>query len=164
MDWGNALSFTQGALVRIKATAMAPGLWLTSVLGVIGLGGTAIFTTLGAHTLAWVCFSLIVCLPVIAVTFVFLYFALKDPDRLQSEEFVLRNRAVNLIGIKGKGFEVNPIGFENVVDLNPPTPMKNLKETKISQQTSLPSSNTNEIENAVDIDILETEGGNDGTK
>ena len=113
--WDNIQSFTQEALTRIKSTAMAPSLWLAGVVGLIFLTGSVIFTVQGATILAALSFG-VASIAAFTPIFTNVYFTIKDPDRLQSEEYVIRNRVMDLVGQKGKGFAINPMDFEILIE------------------------------------------------
>lgn len=160
MDWGNIQSFTQEALTRIRSTAMAPALWLSGVIGVIFLFAAAVFTAQGAIILAGCSFG-IAALAAISAILANIYFVFKDPDRLQSEEYVLRTRAMTLIGKKGQGFIVNPVDLEDVIDPSSPRDKRKLKPVYQADEKSLPASSSKEIGQTIDTELVNLEGGSD---
>ncbi|AFY61401.1 hypothetical protein [Synechococcus sp. PCC 6312] len=161
MEWGSFQFFSKAALTRIKSTAMAPGLWLVGTLGFIGLGAAVFFINLGAQALAWACFSL-VAFTVVSIISVYLFFAFTDPDRLQSEEFVIRNRVVSLIGEKGKGFTDNLYALENVIDLSPPLEKRVLDQNIYPEKARLDSSQAQQENETFNTDSLDVGGDDDG--
>jgi hypothetical protein len=40
------------------------------------------------------------------------YFAIKKPDRLQSEDYLIRHEALEMIGVKAASIEVDPASIE----------------------------------------------------
>lgn len=160
MNLGNIQSFTQEALTRIRSTAMAPALWLAGVIGVIFLSAAAVFTAQGAIVLAGFSFG-IAALAAISAILANIYFVFRDPDRLQSEEYVLRTRAMTLIGEKGKGFTINPVDLEDVIDPGSPRDKRKLKPAYQADEKSLPSSSSKEIRQTIDTELANLEGGSD---
>lgn len=161
MGWGNIQSFTQEALTRIRSTAMAPALWLAGVIGVIFLSAAAVFTAQGAIVLAGFSFG-IAALAAISAILANVYFVFKDPDRLQSEEYVLRTRAMTLIGEKGKGFTINPVDLEDVIDPSPPRDKRKLQPAYQADEKILPASSSKEMGQTIDTELVNLEeGGSD---
>jgi hypothetical protein len=104
----------QQALGRHTAKyAMTPGIWLAGVVPPSCFGAAwalreqpyppAVLIALGA-------------LPIVVTCFVFVWFALVDPDRLGTEDFRLRQRGLEITQSKGGRFEVEPVNLVNIVN------------------------------------------------
>ena len=160
-DWDNIQSFTQEALTRIKSTAMAPSLWLAGVVGVIFLTVSVVFTVQGATVLAALSFGVA---SVAAFTSIFtnIYFTIKDPDRLQSEEYVIRNRVMDIFGQKGKGFAIKDIDLGDLIESASPRDKRKINLSYEGKEKKLISSTSpTNIEQAFDSDFVEIEGDDD---
>lgn len=160
-DWDNIQSFTQKALTRIKSTAMAPSLWLAGVVGLIFLTGSVVFTVQGATVLAALSFG-VASVAAFTPIFTNIYFTIKDPDRLQSEEYVIRNRVMDIVGQKGKGFAINAIDLEDLIESASPRDKRKINSSYEGKEKKLISStNPTNIEEAFDSDFVEIEGDDD---
>lgn len=160
MDLRNIQSFTQEAITRIRPTAMAPALWLAAVVGVIFIPAAVVFSAQGAIVLAVLSFVFPALTVVSAIT-LNIYFAFKDPDRLQSEDYALRAQAMTLIGQKGQGFILNPVDLEDVIDPSSSLDKRKLKPAYQADEKSLPVSNSKEMEQTIDTELVNLEGGSD---
>jgi hypothetical protein len=54
------------------------------------------------------------CVPIILFVVAYVYFMLRDPDRLHSEEFQLRGRALSLVESKGAGIHFDPVDLASI--------------------------------------------------
>lgn len=91
---------------------LTPILWLCALCLPIGLFGLSFAPT----SLAWV-FIVLLLAPVSAAIASFVWFALKDPRLLQSEEYLLREEQLRLMSKKG---EVTDPAELKAVDLDSP--------------------------------------------
>lgn len=57
------------------------------------------------------------CVPLLLLAAGYLWFMFKDPSRLQSEEYQLRSRVLDIIETKGGRFQVEPANMQLI--LNP---------------------------------------------
>jgi hypothetical protein len=88
--------------IRVVRTALNPLLWL------VGLTTPAAFILaafIGDQLirLIWLCFAAI---PVVATLVAYVIFMFRDPDRLQSEEYRIRQRALQILYKKGGSTEI----------------------------------------------------------
>jgi hypothetical protein len=109
------------ARLRVKS-ALNPILWLC---GIISLPGLVLLGSSNVQPPAFYVIACIVCLPVILACGGYLFFLMKDPDKLQSEDYQLRKRSLELIQEKGQRFPVEPASIQLIT--NPDFP-KELKE------------------------------------
>ncbi len=70
-------------------------LWLCGVIGVLYIAALSLMKE------PPIVLSVVLCSVVAVALFGFLYLLLRDPDRLQSEEYLLRSRTLELIEEKG---------------------------------------------------------------
>ena len=117
MIWKDLQSFTQGALTQIKSNAMAPILWLTGVVGVLGLFAAVTFVSQGAMALAWASFA-VVAITIGSALIAQMRFVFTDPDRLQTEQYLLTNRFLEVSGSKNEGLQFNDESEANVIDVD----------------------------------------------
>lgn len=103
---------------------MSPIIWLTGTAGPVFLGGAYVLKDVPV-----LCYTLtiVAILPLLAGVGVYLYFAICDPNRLQSEEHNLKAQLVSLIEAKGGAVVVNPVDLEAMAN---PFPYKPAIEAK----------------------------------
>ena len=82
----------RAGVIRVR-NAMNPMLWLSSVSAIIFLVAAYMFRD---DTVLKYSFALLGALPILASVAAYFILLFRDPDRLQSEEFVLRERALQL--------------------------------------------------------------------
>ena len=83
------------AVQRIKtASILAPLLALTAICGSAALLATIV---LGDSLLAWVLWSAFLLCVIASLSF-YIYWSIRDPDRLQTEDYLLARRKIDLIG------------------------------------------------------------------
>ena len=87
-----------GGRLRVKS-ALNPALWLCAVVTVPIIG----FATFGDGP-AWllVCLVVLASIPLVLAAIGFVFFLLRDSDKLQSEEYQIRKRTLEMIGEKGQ--------------------------------------------------------------
>ena len=100
-----------GGRLRVRS-ALNPVLWLCAVV-TVPLAGLATFAK--EPTWLMVCLVLLAFLPLVFAGIGFLVFLLGDPDRLQSEEYQIRKRTLEMIGEKGQ--EAKPVDFLEAAQL-----------------------------------------------
>lgn len=88
--------------IRVVRTAINPLLWLVGLTTPLAFVTAAI---IGDQTirLILICFAAV---PVLATLVAYIIFMFRDPDRLQSEEYRIRQRALQILYKKGRSTEV----------------------------------------------------------
>jgi hypothetical protein len=96
--------------VRVR-NILSPLLWLCAIsspLGLVGLLSTdPKFSTI---------FSILILAPLILSLVAYVYFALRDPQRLQSEEYLLREAQIRLMSKAGEvkdPLELEPMNLDS---------------------------------------------------
>lgn len=104
----NSLSAIAGLRVR---SALNPMLWLCGIVGSLFLGAAWVFRSwpVMAATLA-----VVATIPVVVTSAVFIYFALRRPDKLQSEDYQLRRETIQMIGAKVSSLQVDPASLNAI--------------------------------------------------
>jgi hypothetical protein len=103
---------SQEATSRIRVhSALNPALWLCSVISVSSFALAAFGEASMRMPFLWVG-----CVPVGLVVFAYLYFMMRDPDRLQSEDYLIQKRALALIQEKGQTIPVSPASVEMIAN------------------------------------------------
>lgn len=87
-----------GGRLRVKS-ALNPVLWLCAVV-TVPLAGLATFVE--EPTWLTVCLVVLAFLPLVLVGIGFVVFLFRDPDKLQSEDYQIRKRTLEMIGEKGQ--------------------------------------------------------------
>jgi hypothetical protein len=90
-------------------SAMYPVLWLCVFLTPTGLGASIFLKGAGSMIAL-----MIAAVPVALFVIAYLYFMFKDPSRLQSEQYQLRNRALDIIQEKANGIELSSQSLESI--------------------------------------------------
>lgn len=72
--------------INAKSTAMSPILWM---FGISFTGSGLLYWVTKQIIVLYFCFSLIAIIALVALG-IYIYFSIKDPDRLQSEKFIER--------------------------------------------------------------------------
>jgi len=98
----------QGLRVR---SALNPLLWLCAIATPICAGAAYLFR--GAPWIAGV-FASIAVLPVVTACAGYVYFALRMPDKLQSEDYQLRHETLQIIQLRGNASTVDPAVLERI--------------------------------------------------
>lgn len=96
-----------GGRLRVRS-ALNPILWLCAIITPASLAGAIFVPDLSGFFVA-----LGFC-PVLAAVGGFAYLLLKDPSKLQSEDFQIRQQALELIKSKGTDFAVSPVQIEAI--------------------------------------------------
>ncbi len=94
--------FDRAATIHVR-NALNPLLWLTAV--VMPAAFIAAWAA-GFETALGVLLVVLGAAPAIASIVAYMIFAIRDPDRLQSEEYRLRQRAINLLYRRGSTAEM----------------------------------------------------------
>jgi ABC-type bacteriocin/lantibiotic exporter with double-glycine peptidase domain len=94
--------------IRVVRTAINPLLWLVGLTTplafiLVALVGDQLIR------LALICFAAV---PVIVTLVAYVIFMFRDPDRLQSEEYRIRQRALQILYRKGKGADIVDIASQ----------------------------------------------------
>jgi hypothetical protein len=104
------------AVERLRVrSALNPILWLCVIVTAPGMAATPFFQN-GAPI--W--FIVIVFLPVIIACFGFLVLLAFDRDKLQSEDYQLRKRSLELIQEKGQAVPISPASINIIANPNYP--------------------------------------------
>jgi ABC-type bacteriocin/lantibiotic exporter with double-glycine peptidase domain len=88
--------------IRVVRTAINPLLWLVGLTTPLAFILAAIISD-QLIRLILICFAAI---PVIATLIAYIIFMFRDPDRLQSEEYRIRQRALQILYKKGGSIEI----------------------------------------------------------
>src|ERR1700732_340513 len=105
---------------------------MTPMLWVCGICCPACFTAA-----VWLRDSSLLCtilvltgiLPILVASGMYVYFGLTDPDRLHTEDYRLRSRALEITESKGGQIDISPVGLG---ELTNPFPQENIIEGKAS--------------------------------
>jgi hypothetical protein len=109
-------------------SAMTPIFWACTAIFPTGIGGAWLFRD--TASICWVLTSIAI-LPVLVFCGVYIYFVLRDPDRLHSEDHRLRTKALDLFESKGGKIKADPM---NLVALMNPYPDENVLPHKVQNQ------------------------------
>ena len=116
--FGSVTASAQLAARRLRVrSALNPMLWLTGIGTPLCFGAAFLFranTSLSAGLLT------IGALPIVVTCAGFAYFAIKQPEKLQSEDYQLRHEAIQLIQTKGGQVAVDITSLEAIA--NPAQP------------------------------------------
>ena len=95
--------------VRVVGSAINPLLWLT---GLVSPRSLVLSVSVGE---AWqrAAMFLLAIVPVAITIAVYVRFMIRDPDRLQSEEFRLRQRALKMLYKRGANAEILEVAKES---------------------------------------------------
>jgi hypothetical protein len=100
-----------GAAVSLKVrSAINPMLWLCAIVTVPALG----LATISPPHMAWL-MAAAALLPLTVACGVFVLLAIKDPDRLQSEEFQLQRAMIDVAQQKGSALETVDVTVKELV-------------------------------------------------
>ena len=100
------------AISRLKVrSALNSCLWLVGIVTPTSL--LAAMVTTGPTRAACLCLG---CAPVALFAIGFLYFMVRDPDKLRSEQYELRKQALELIEEKGERFPVAGASVEAIAN------------------------------------------------
>jgi hypothetical protein len=92
-----------------QRSALNPLLWLVGVTIVPSLSAAVV---LQDHPTVLAALIVLGFLPVVAVCGVAIYFAVRKPERLQSEDYLIRHEALEMIGVKAASIQVDPTSIE----------------------------------------------------
>jgi hypothetical protein len=107
--------FGQSAVSRLRVrSALNPLLWLSTVVGVMCFGAACWLRFDRAAMFAMIAIGAI---PVLVTCGVACYFAALKPEKLQSEDYQLRQQAMMIIKEKGGRMKLDAISLENIVVL-----------------------------------------------
>ena len=109
--------FSQGAIPQLRvSSALNPCLWLAGSVTLPAVGG-AVYVGSGVVQIAMV---LIAATPVALFAVAYLYFMVKDPNKLRSEDYELRKTALDMI--QEKGGQLSPSDATSVEAIANPDP------------------------------------------
>lgn len=103
-----------GGRLRVRS-ALNPILWLCAIITAPAI---CLFLKWPLNPPQWL--IILICAPVFAGVFGFLFLLIFDRDKLQSEDYQIRKRSLELIGEKGHDFLVNPTDIDSIT--NPERP------------------------------------------
>lgn len=92
-------------------SAVNPCLWLCGIVSIPAL--VAACLTTGGVQIAAVSLASV---PIVIFCIGFIYFMLKDPDKLQSESYQIQKRALELISQKGRSIPIAPTSIEAITN------------------------------------------------
>lgn len=98
-------------------SAMTPIFWVCAIVSPTCLGTATLIIdkSLGAAI-----FLIVVgVVPIFTACGVYVYFALKDPDRLHSEEYRLKHQALSITERKGGELVISPVEIESIANPYP---------------------------------------------
>ncbi len=105
-------SASQSAALKVRVrSALNPVLWLAALMTPTCFGFALAFD--GGVRLAMIIFG---ATPIATACAGFAYFALCDPDKLQSEDYQLRKMALELIEEKGSRVPIEPASVEAITN------------------------------------------------
>ena len=108
MDWAKLTG--QISSIKVKNVVESP---LKYVLYILALAIFAsIFSPLGWITIILMCFA---GLLVLIAAFAYIYFSIKNPDYLRSEEYNLKKQSLEILGDKNNPLELDSTSFEEIV-------------------------------------------------
>lgn len=99
-----------GGRLRVRS-ALNPILWLCAI---ITLPAICLYLKWPSEPPQWV--IMLICTPVFTAVLGFFFLLFFDRDKLQSEDYQLRKRSLELIGEKGSDFLVNPANIESIAN------------------------------------------------
>ncbi|KAB2700782.1 hypothetical protein F9K79_00715 [Ochrobactrum sp. Kaboul] len=102
---------SRAGVIKVR-NVMNPTLWACAIVS--PLSWVAAFCL--RETSAFMVLIFVGTLPVLMYMVQTAYFSLKDPGRLQSEEFQLKHQALNLIEKKGQGEITDPNAVMNITE------------------------------------------------
>jgi membrane protein implicated in regulation of membrane protease activity len=100
---------TRVEAVRVIGSAINPLLWLTGLVTPISL----VLSVWAGEPWQRFMMMLIAVIPVAITVAAYVRFMIRDPDRLQSEEFRLRQRALKMLYKRGANAEIVEVAKEN---------------------------------------------------
>jgi hypothetical protein len=111
--------------IAVKRTVLNPALWLVGLITPLSLVLTAIAGDQIARSILF-CFA---AAPVAFTFIVYLVFMFRDPDRLQSEEYRVRQQALRYLYKKGRSTEIVDIANQVArIETSNSSPVKGEKE------------------------------------
>jgi hypothetical protein len=96
--------------VRVVGSAINPLLWLTGLVSPLSL----VLSVSAGEAWQRLAFFGLAVVPVIITIAVYIRFMMRDPDRLQSEEFRLRQRALKMLYKRGANTEISEVANARV--------------------------------------------------
>jgi uncharacterized membrane protein len=95
--------------IRVR-TVINPLLWL---VGLTTPSAFILAAVIGDLLTRWLLIGF-AALPVVATVIVYIVFMLRDPDRLQSEEYRIRQRALQILSRKGASTEITEVANQAI--------------------------------------------------
>jgi hypothetical protein len=109
------VNLTRGAVQRLQVrSAMNPILWLVAITTPTGLGAVMLFR---GDWILCIASLLVVVIPVLVACAIFIYFAMKQPDKLQSEEYQVTRQTLEIVQQKVEHLTIDPASLERLADL-----------------------------------------------
>jgi Zn-dependent protease with chaperone function len=107
-----------GSRIHVRSSALNPALWLCAI--VLPVCFVAAYWFRDDHVLVYILIGL-GSLPILLSIGGFIYFAIKQPERLQSEDYQIRHESLQLIQQKSVDATVIPYDAINAIaTANPP--------------------------------------------
>lgn len=114
MAFDRLTTMAEQALAHLKVkSALNPVLWLCALCLPAGVTG-ALLTSGGVQHF----FLGLIGTPIVLFIVAYIYFMLKSPDKLRSEEYELKKYALSLIEEKGVGFAIAPLSVEAIANFD----------------------------------------------
>ena len=107
---------TRLGVIRVRS-AVNPLLWLVALVTPGSFIGAYYFREVSAFSAI---FFLIGCIPIFAALVAYFYFMIKDPKKLQSEDYQLRAQMLEILEKKGGEITIAPANLDLIA--NPAAP------------------------------------------
>lgn len=115
--FGRLLAFAQSAAGNLKVrSALNPLLWLCAIVTIPCLGLAAL---LSEKLIIAVPLLIIAFLPVVSAIGAYIYFMITSPNKLQSEEYQIKQQALELVQSKGSPIEIMPLSLDSMTNPAP---------------------------------------------
>jgi hypothetical protein len=108
------MSSAQSAAARLRVrSALNPMLWLC---GIVTIPCFVLAYLLGGNGVIPISLILLGAVPVLTAVGGFIYFMIRSPEKLQSEEYQIRHQALELIRQKGSTVKIIPSSLEAITN------------------------------------------------
>jgi hypothetical protein len=112
MKFDEVSRFAMSRLERVRVrSALNPIIWLSVAVPIIAWSAAFLFSNQYIFACVLIAMG---CLPIIAAVLAYMILLFKSPDRLQSEEYQLRQRALQMVYRKGGSTEIIDIANQVV--------------------------------------------------
>ncbi len=112
--WHKLSQLSHSAATRLHVkSALNPMLWMIAISTPLSFGVAYLFKD--NDTLATL-LIIVGIIPIIVACFGFLYFALVNPEKLQSEDYQIRHESLQIIQQKGQNLELSEASIEQIAN------------------------------------------------